>query len=155
MKKTLKLMLFAVGLMLTPVISSCGDEYDDYWEETVDFVNLPSRAMAFVEEFYPYAEVVRVEKEYDDGEVLYEVKFSNGHEVVFSSDGRWLEVEAPDGRSIPYGIVPLPIQDFLDQYYYDYGVNEINKTGFGYEVELTTGLDMRFDRDGYFIGIDD
>lgn len=46
-------MLFAVGLMLTPVITGCGDEYDDYWEKTIDFVNLPSRAMSFVEEFYP------------------------------------------------------------------------------------------------------
>ena len=70
MKKTLKLLLFAVGLMLTPVITGCGDEYDDYWEETVDFVNLPSRARAFVDEFYPHVDVIRVEKDYDDGEVL-------------------------------------------------------------------------------------
>lgn len=155
MKKTLKFMILAVGLLLAPAMVSCDDDNDDYWEETVDFLNLPSRARSFVGEFYPGAEVVRVEKDYDHGEVLYEVKFSNGHEVVFSSDGRWLEVEAPDGRSIPYGIVPPTIQDFLDHYYYDYGVNEINKTGFGYEVELTTGLDLQFDREGYFIGIDD
>lgn len=149
-------MILAAGLMLVPVMSSCGgDDWDDYWEESVDFVNLPTRARAFVGEFYYGADVVRVEREYDDGEVLYEVKFSNGHEVVFAADGTWLEVEAPDGRSIPYGIVPEPIQDFLDSYYYDYGVNEINRTGFGYEVELTTGLDMRFNRDGYFLGIDD
>lgn len=155
MKKTVKFILVAIGVLLIPAMWSCSDDNDDFWEEDVMFFDLPSGAQSFVSEFYTGLRIERVEKEYDDGELLYEVELSNGDEITFSSDGRWLQVEAPDGRSIPYGIVPAGIRDYLYRYYEGYGVNDITRTGYGYEVELTSGLDMKFDSYCNLIGIDD
>lgn len=153
MKKTLKLALLLLGLLLTPVMWGCDDDEDDFRQELVSYDKLPLPAQSFVSQFYPGVNVLRVEKDYDDGVVVYEVTFSNGHEVTFDSDGNWVEVDAPDGMSIPDGIVPMTIQQYLDTNYPNYGVNDLSKTAFGYEVELTTGLDLMFDRVGNFIGI--
>ena len=99
-------------------------------------------------------EVWRVEKETDKGVVLYDVDFKNGHEVTFDSNGEWLEVDAPDGQSIPAGIVPVTIEQYLEQNYSGYGVNDITKVAAGYEIELVSGVDLLFDQDGNFLRFD-
>ena len=155
MKKTFKFVMLFLSLLLVPVFYSCDDDDDnDFREEVISYEKLPSAAKSFVSEFYSGVDVKRVEKDYDHGVVLFEVKLSNGHEITFNSSGEWVEVDAPDRQSIPSGIAPLPIESYLNDNYQDYGINDITKTGYGYEVELTTGVDLRFDANGNFLGID-
>lgn len=156
MKKFLKYSILSLSLLATPLMFSCSDDDDDdiFKQETISYDKLPSAAQSFVETYYPDSKITRVEKDFDDGVVLYEITFSDGQEVTFSSTGEWVEVDAPDGKSIPEGIIPDAIRSYLDTNYSGYGVNDITKTKNGYEVELVTGLDLRFDSLGNFVGID-
>ncbi len=147
-------LMFA-GLMATGVMTGCSnDDDDDDLETVINVDSLPDAARAFINAFYPSASVRSVMRDVDDGIMVYEVYFSNGHEVTFDLRGEWIEVDAPDGQSIPAGIVPIAIETYLDANYSGYGVNDITRTGMGYEVELVTGVDLLFDSMCNFLGID-
>lgn len=157
MKKNLKIaaLLFAALMTGGVALSSCSDNDDDKVIETVITESeLPEAAKTFISSYYPDIKVVRVEKERTGGTVLYDVDFQNGQEVTFDASGNWVEVDAPDGKTIPSGIVPETIQTYLDANYSGYGVNDITKTRNGYEVELVTGVDLLFDAQGNFQRID-
>ena len=148
-------VLMAACLLMTGGMTGCSNDDDNDDLETVINVNrLPDAARAFINTYYPSATVRSVMRDVDDGIVVYEVDFTNGHEVTFDSRGEWIEVDAPDGQSIPAGIVPVAIETYLDANYSGYGVNDITRTGMGYEVELVTGVDLLFDSLGNFLGID-
>lgn len=156
MKKFFKYALLSAGILLTPVIWSCSDDDDDYYHhvETIAYDKLPEASKSFIEKFFPADQIVRIEKDIDDDVLVYEVNFNSGTEVTFSYAGEWVEVDAPSGKTIPEGIAPENIVSYLNTNYSGYGINDITKTGYGYEVELVTGLDLRFDPSGNFMGID-
>lgn len=155
MKKFFSVIVMAVALFTSMGFTACSDNDDnDIPEVVISYDKLPTAAKTFVETYYPGVEVWRVEKETDKGVVLYDVDFKNGHEVTFDSNGEWLEVDAPDGQSIPSGILPVTIEQYLEQNYSGYGVNDITKVAAGYEVELVSGVDLLFDQDGNFLRFD-
>lgn len=151
MKKTLKifsllLMIFA-GLSLT----ACGDDDKDK-DEFVPADQLPSVSQSFISTYYPEGKVVYVNRETEGNIIQYEVTMASGDEITFDSEGNWIDVDAPDGRSIPDGIAMQPIVDYVAANYVGAGINEIARTSTGFEVELTTGVDLRFGPDGTFYG---
>lgn len=161
MKKTLLKLslafLFLIGI--SPVISSCSDNKNDNPEEIITFNKLPATAQEFLNTYFSGKTILKIEKEEGYGTTIYEVYIEGGYEADFNSEGEWVEVDAPDGMTIPDGIVPEEVQQTLNQQYPDYGVNEINKTGQGYKVELTNGqggdsLNLMFNMAGEIIGIE-
>ena len=155
MKKKLKfVVLLLAGFMMTGTMSACSDDDGNDIETVISENKLPESAKTFISTYYSSATVRSVKRELDNGVVLYEVDFTNGHEITFNSKGEWVEVDAPDGQSIPDGILPEVIQSYLDTNYQGYGVNDVTKTGAGYEVELVSGIDLLFDAQGDFIRID-
>ena len=53
------------------------------------------------------------------------------------------------------GIVPAKIAGYVAEHYPSSGIEKIEHKRYGYEVELTNDLDMKFGADGRFLGIDD
>ena len=51
-------------------------------------------------------------------------------------------------------IVPPTIAAYVADNYSVTGINEISRDNRGYEVELNTGVELIFDRDGKFVRID-
>lgn len=131
---------------------SCSGNNDDEVETTVTINDLPVQARDFLNKFYNGVKVAKIEKDNDKGIVVFEVELENGHEIVFNEEGVWQQVDAPSGESIPSGIAPQAIVDYLNLNYQGYGINEINLTGYGYKVELVTELDLMFNELGQFIG---
>lgn len=152
--KRIKFLLLPLSFLFLLGFVSCSDDKDDDIKNyDVSFSDLPQPAQEFVKEYFSYTVVSRIWLINDDGLDLYEVNFADGCEVVFNTDGSWQEVDAHDGKTIPSGITPEPIVQYLDEYYQDYGINEINKTGYGYLVELTTNVDLMFSPIGQFLGV--
>lgn len=153
-----KISSFLIALFCLTVITlpSCSnDKDDDIHESVMTYDKLPQPAKDFITDYFSYTIVSQIDLINDDGEILYEVNFADGCEVIFNTEGIWQQVDAPSGKTIPDGITPKPIMDYLNIYYSDYGVNEINKTGYGYKVELVTELDLMFSQDGQFLGVMD
>lgn len=149
MKKTL-LSIFATVMLLIGVLplASCSDKDDDGIENVITFNKLPAEAQNFINTYFNGYTILKIDKETNGNISVYEVYLEEGYVVVFNNAGNWEEVYAPEGKTIPDGIVPPVIQDYLNQNYSDYGVNEINRTGSGYKVDLVTGLSLYFNESG-------
>lgn len=155
MKNTLKIAGFLIACLIVcgPLVS-CSSNDDPTSETVIAYDQLPQSSKSFISAYYSSTAVTKVERDNDNGIITYEVTLANGHEVTFNSDGEWVEIDAPDGDSIPFEVIPPAIGDYLNANYQGYGVNDITRTGFGYEVELVTGVDLLFDSQGNFIRID-
>ncbi len=89
-----------------------------------------------------------------DADEGYKQECANGYEVSFNADGEWTDVDAPAGQSIPDGIAPQAITDYIAANYNGAGINDISLDSRGYEVELVSGVDLLFAPDGSFLGVD-
>ncbi|MCM1076880.1 MAG: PepSY-like domain-containing protein [Bacteroides sp.] len=149
-----KIYLFLMLCVFGCLAWSCGDDDDDK-NEPIAISDLPAAAKTFINQFYPDVKVSRVTKEssYHNSSSEYEVVFANGQEVEFDTAGNWTDIDAPKGQVIPTGIMPA-IESYVSANYNGSGINEISRELRNYEVELTNGVELLFDLDGNFLGVD-
>ena len=143
-----KFLLFALTAILSFGFSACNDD-----DDIIPAVQLPESSQSFISQFFPDAEVIKVEKKGNHSNTEYTVKFANGCEVEFDSLGEWTDVDAPVGRTIPSGIAPTAIEEYVSNYFPGNGINEISRDYSGYEVTLVSGVDLTFSLDGQLIEI--
>ena len=137
MKKHLLLILALVTLMALP-FSSCNGE-DDEVENVISENELPSAALDFLDKHFNEVAITKVVM-ITGSVTVYQVELENGFEVVFNTKGEWQEVDAPYYMTVPQAIIPEPVMQTLNREFSGYGVVEINTTGEGWKVELSTGL---------------
>ena len=155
--RILVLLLFLSGSM---AIVSCSDDIKNEVDITITINDLPSAARSFLNRYFPNYEIVKITKEVESDITVYEVDLQDGYEVFFNSDGDWTQVVAPYGKTIPTGFIPEQVLATLTQRFQGYGINEINRTGHGYKVELSdnqggASIDVFFDMSGEITGIDE
>lgn len=148
-----KIYLFLMLCVFGCLAWSCSDDDDN--DVTLSVSSLPAPAQQFISQFYPADKVARVTKEIKNSHLNseYEVLFVSGQEVEFDAAGQWTDVDAPKGQTVPSGIVPS-IDEYVGLNYDGIGINEISREANGYEVELVNGIELLFDANGQFIGID-
>lgn len=83
----------------------------------------------------------------------YEVAFTNGGKAEFDRNGEWTEVEVRTG-SIPAGVIPQQIRQYLSKNYPDAQVRQIERDRHGYELKLGNGLELEFNKDFALTKID-
>lgn len=142
------LVLAGVGMAMP----ACSDDND---EKTIQFTQVPESAQTFISTYFP-AEQIRTVKENrkDNVRDKFEIEFESGLEIDFDAAGSWTDIDMPRGKTIPAGIVPGPIDSYVKTNYPAEGINGISIEKYGYDVELTNGLDLEFDPQGKFIRID-
>ena len=146
-KNYLKLLL--AGLLVFGGMNtfiSCSDENEEV-EYLISLNELPTKAQVFLNQFFPNEKASRVERQSIGKVIMYEVDLDNGFDIMFDSQGEWQQVEAPDGKYVPSGIAPSAVEEYVNKNYPDYGIEEINKTGNGYQVEIQ-GVTLEFNELG-------
>lgn len=68
-------------------------------EASVQTTALPQQAQEFLAKYFPGVAVVKAKNDFK--ERRYEVKLADGAEVDFDYNGLWIEVDAPDGATLP------------------------------------------------------
>lgn len=84
----------------------------------------------------------------------YNVVFTNGDKVEFDSHGQWKDVTCRNS-SVPSSIVPKPIRSYMRSYYPKSRIVEMEKHRNSYEVKLSNGLEITFNKDFKVTDIDD
>ena len=94
--------------------------------------------------------LVKIDKEF--GRVSdYEVILKDGTEVSFDSNGNWENIEVNIGKSVPSSMVPKSISDYVKTAQKGQRIVGIEKERNGYEVELSNGVEMKFNKQGEFV----
>lgn len=119
---------------------------------TVD--RLPEKARAFINEHFSAEKIAYVKQERDFLELKYEVMTVDGVMMDFDRSGRWTEIECRYGELAP-GLIPAPIREYVSSRWPDVRYRKISHERNGYEVKLSSGLELTFDRWLNLIGIDD
>lgn len=84
----------------------------------------------------------------------YEVYYTDRTEVKFNSKGEWKKIERAY-EALPDNLVPAKIMDFIKQHQPQAKVKSIDRDSRDIEVELTSGIELKFDLQYNLIGYDD
>lgn len=136
-------ILCAIGI----VFVSCSSDDND---KQVSPQKLPQAISTFMSTFFPGDDITYATKDRDS----YDIHTKSGAEVDFNLKGEWQDVDMPAGAVVPSAIVPSAILAYSQYYYPTLTINEISVERYGYSVEYSNGLDLMFNAQGAYIGVD-
>ena len=136
------LSVAAVCLLFTAV--SCAHD------RIIPVTQLPAQAQTFIKTYFADKAVAYAKQ---DG-AKYEVKFNDGAEVEFTRRGEWDKVDCKF-TAVPEAIVPEQIKNYVAANHPGALITKIDKERYGYEIELSNSLELKFDRNFNIFDIDD
>ena len=140
--------LFTIGFILLG-LSACSSEKVSHNATT-----LPVKARDLISQNFASA-ISLVEEEKSMGSVKeYEVTLTDGSEITFTNSGEWKSVETPNNKPVPSGMVPTAIIKYVNAKHAGAYVVGIEKNKKGFEVELSNGVEIQFDKTGNFMNYD-
>ena len=121
-------------------------------DRPAQLTDLPNAAQAFVKKHFTAEKPVLVTVDKEVTGNTYEVNFSSGNSVDFDRRGELPEVECRP--EVPAAIVPAQIIKLVQNNYPEAKIVKIDRDRRGYEVELSTRLELKFDKDFNLVDID-
>jgi len=144
----MKRMMFLVCmfLMMGTTYSIAGDGY------VVGIQQLPATAQEVMTKFFADKTILTILKERDE----YEVIFNNGEKIEFNKKGEWTEVSCHTTQ-VPDILIPNPIKMRIMADFSNTRIVKIDRSSNGkkYEVKLSNGLEVEFDKKFNVIKVDD
>ena len=80
---------------------------------------------------------------------------ADGSHIEFDTDDTWDKVESPMTQPVPAQLIPAPIATHLQANFPGTFVTKIDKERNGYEIELATGVELKYNKQGALIEMDD
>ena len=147
MKRT-GLFLVAMVCMLMQSVTSFADD------KIIPVEQLPATAKNFVKEYFSYTTISYATKDVEYAGTTYEARLANGTEIDFDKKGNWAKVDCKM-KAVPASLVPAVISKYVKANHPSTKITKIDKKRYGYEIELSNDLELKFDKYGKLIGFDD
>ncbi len=141
-----------IALTISMFMNLCACNDDD--KRPISFSELPQSSQTFVKTYFSDKQVSAVFKE-THGKNEYEVCFSDGAQIEFTSKGDWDEVKDRDKDGVPTGFLPKAMANYVATNFHGTNIIEINKERSKFEVKLNNGIELVFDLNGNFLHYDD
>ena len=111
---------------------------------------LPVAAKTFVQTHFQGKKILYAEKDWNS----YECRLNDGTKIEFNRKGNWKKVDC-HMTAVPAGIVPETIQQYVTSNFPGTIITKIDKERYGYDIELSNDIDLKFNYQGALIGMDD
>lgn len=121
-------------------------------EVPVQQSELPAEAKTFLKEHFKSGFRHAI-KDVERNNITYEVVLEDATEIEFTEAGRWREVNGKN-NPVPTSFIQKPILDYVKQNYSGEAITKIELDNSEYEVELSNGIDLKFDSRGVFRRLD-
>lgn len=109
----------------------------------ISVADLPKPAQTLLTKYFANVKVQKVEKDWDNGNVTYEVEMSDNTEIEFDAKGKWTEVSG----KVPMGLIPKQIVNSVKNDYDNQRIVKIERERNGdYEVELSNGNEITYNK---------
>lgn len=146
MKKILFAAVFAVAALFT----ARADEN----ERPITLEQLPVPAQQFLKANFPDLIFAYAIEEVGFFGNKYEVYYTDRTEVEFNSQGEWAKIERAYS-ALPDNLIPEKILSFVRQHQPAAIIKSIDRDTRDIEIELNTGIELKFDLMYNLIGYDD
>lgn len=118
---------------------------------TID--KMPQKAQLFIKKYFGTYQVAMARIETDFLSKSYDVIFTNGDKVEFDRKGEWTNIDC-EYSAVPMDVVPAAIKAYVNKNYPNAQVKQIEKDGKAYDVELSNGWDIKFDKSFNVVDLD-
>ncbi len=147
----MKKILFAAFLLFAAVSTVNADNNER--PTTID--KLPAIAQQFLAQHFKGLTVAFVVEEPKLTGSEYEVTYTDRTEVDFGANGEWTTVERKY-EAVPASIIPAQISDYVAKgNFTGQFIRKIERNAYTWEIELSKGLEIEFDKQFNVIGYDD
>ena len=147
MRSLLKLFVaFAVLFIAAPLVS-CQDRI-------ITVKELPATAQSFIREYFPDSSVLFAKKDRELTKTTYEVTLQDGTEIDFNAKGEWDKVDCKR-TPVPSQLIPAIIAEYVETSFPGQVIVKIDKEPNGVDIELGNDLELKFNKNGKLIDIDD
>lgn len=136
--------IFALVLLMT----GCSDR-------PVLPAQLPVPIQTFVQQNFPGQTVTFAQKDLELTGWKYEVFLADGTHIDFDTDDMWDKIECPLTNPVPTALIPTPVAATIQANYPDAMITKIDKERNGFEVDLANGLELKFNKQGAIVEMDD
>lgn len=145
----MKKLIFLLAVIFGILTASARDNYSH------DSGILPEAARNLLSHnFKAGVNHIKVGKEF--GQIRrYEVILTDGTEISFDKHGIWKDVEVGRDAEVPQTLLLPPIVKFIRENQGKARVTGIEKKAYGYEIELSNGVDIQFSAKGKFLRYED
>ena len=114
----------------------------------------PKKAQSFVQKHFADQSVAVAKMETDFLSKSYDVIFTNGDKIELDKKGDWTNIDC-EYSEVPVDIIPAPIRNYVNKTYPGTTIKQIEKNRRGYDVELSNGWELKFNRSFQIVDMDD
>lgn len=146
----MKKIMLTAALLFAGITASLADN-----DRPIALDKLPAAAQTFLKTHFADLTLAYAVEDPKFVGSEYEVTYTDRTEVDFRSNGEWSSVERRYA-AVPASIVPAQISayvaksSFPNQY-----IKKIERDAYTWEIELSNGIEIKFDREFHVIDIDD
>lgn len=145
-----KKLIAAVALLFAGITTTFADGYD----RPITLDRLPAAAQTFLKTHFADLTLAFAVEDPKFIGSEYEVTYTNRTEVDFGNDGEWTSVDCKY-EAVPAQIVPAQISEYVARSFNGSFIRKIERNRYTWEVDLSNGLEVKFDRQFNVIDIDD
>ena len=123
-------------------------------DKPIQITDMPKAAQQFIKSHFVNQSVALAKVETEFLDKTYDVVFTNGDQVEFDKKGNWIKVDC-ERTQVPSEIIPVAIQQYVTKNYPDAKVLKIELTDRkGYDIDLSNGFEIEFDKKMRVVEID-
>lgn len=143
-----KIVFLFISLFAMNFVALAGND------KPIQVSEMPKAAQLFIKNHFADLSVAMAKVETDFLDKNYDVVFTNGNKVEFDKKGNWTNVDC-EHTQVPVAILPEAIRQYVAKNYPDAKVLKIEVTDRkGYDVELSNGFELEFDKRMNVIDVD-
>ena len=145
--KVLKHLVLSVLALVAIILSSCSDR-------PVVPAQVPAVIQAFVKQNFPNQTISYAERDLEWFWYKYDVVLADGTEINFDTDNEWDKIDC-HMTAVPAALVPAPIATYCKTNCPGVVITKVDKEFGGYDVELANDMELRFNKQGALMSMDD
>lgn len=144
----MRILMIAICCMMSlNIVANAGND------KPINVKELPAKAQTLLTKHFKGQKVMLATIESGVISRSYDVVLRNGTKLEFDKKGNLTEIDCKQGI-VPSQLIPQPIKTYLKENYRGETVRKIEWNKKEYEVELTNGIDLTFNKHFQLIDID-
>lgn len=148
MKRIMRIVMIAIFCMMSfNIVANAGND------KPINVNELPAKAQTLLSKHFKGQKMMLATIESGVVSRSYDVVLRNGTKLEFDKKGNLTEIDCKQGI-VPNQLIPQPIKNYLKKNYRGEAVRKIELNKKEYEVELTNGIDLTFNKHFQLIDID-